>query len=415
MAKSVQLSEKTQVLIEHFNNLAGFNNDLYPLVPVIDAEVLVAWLSNSVLIPAHVTAKTKKELEFTLVSLRVELFRDLLLSMGIKHEILSKQEKAASQLARLKFYFLAISGALFAACEGFDSITTLLSVFSLPALVTLLAGFAFSILSVAVFAGFNLVQVSKNLDIKLTDAPKLLDLYVLQMVEIKSIRKKIASYNLATLSRSDLEHLSCIVLMLQKRLASLGESCQQFAVALNSSKVGVAKAIFGGLSGILFFGSGFFAGQSVAVFLLSLAIAGGVSASFAPVVLFSLAVGFAAFSVYWYVEKVGLQQLISGWFGLDEDKIAGLCEQEQLNMQAQKLNVLQEQVDSMIEKNRILERLTPELTQESDAEKGLAFKALTQVKVSSTIYSFLKAEKDKTIRGMVPGEAVLPCASNSHR
>src|SRR5690606_25009399 len=108
---------------------------------------------------------------------------------------------------------------------------------------------------------------------------------------------------------------------------------------------------------IIFFGSGFFAGQSVAVFLLSLAIAGGVSAGFVPVVLFGLAVGAAAFSLYWFIEKGELQRLISGWFGLDEEKVESLCDQEKLAEHFEELGNLKEKLESTVELRRQLNTL----------------------------------------------------------
>jgi hypothetical protein len=135
----------------------------------------------------------------------------------------------------------------------------------------------------------------------------------------------------------------------------------------------------------------------VAVFLLGLVVSGGVSAGFAPVVLFSLAVGFAAFSLYWYVEKVGLQQLISSWFGLDEEKIEDLCDPEKLDVQSQKLNNLKEKLESTAELTRKLENLIqPTAARELDEGfvlktplKGIAnAREEPKVKISTNIYSF---------------------------
>jgi hypothetical protein len=224
------------------------------------------------------------------------------------------------------------------------------------------------------------------------------------MKEIKSLRKKIDTYKLATLSTEELEHLIKLTAMLHKRFDSLVESCKQFDAALKSPKVKIAKTLFGAVSGILFFGSGFFAGQSVAVFLLGLVISGGVSAGFAPVVLFSLAVGFAAFSLYWYVEKVGLQQLISSWFGLDEEKLEGLCNQEKLDGQSQKLSNLKEKLESTAELTRKLDTFKhPTVVQQMDDDFVLKAppkvtadaSSEPKVKVSANIYSFHQSSAEE--------------------
>lgn len=120
-----------------------------------------------------------------------ELLRDLSTSLNGSDEEIKPVEKEPPVSNKLKFWLLAIAGTLLAACEGFDSITTMMAVLPFPAWVVLCAGILFSALSVVVFYGFDLVQVSQNLEIKLTDTPKLLDLYLLQMEEIKAIRKKL--------------------------------------------------------------------------------------------------------------------------------------------------------------------------------------------------------------------------------
>ena len=286
--------------------------------------------------------KSSKEFEFLLAFLRAELLHDLLLSLdpSLKDQ---KNEKKKSKSAHFKFYLLALAGTILAACEGFDSISTLLGVFSLPSIVTLIAGLAFAGLSVMVFYGFNLVQVANNLDVKLVEAPKLLDLYLQQFNEIKSLRKQINTYKLAKCSLEELKDFELLLGMLEYRLLALNASCKQFKEAVNSPKINFAKNLFGGVAGLLFFGSGFFAGQSVGAFLLGLVMVSA-TPTFLPVVLFSVLVGLAAFSLYWYVEKVGLQQLISGWFGLDEEKIEKLCGQGELEKQAEKLNNLKEKI-----------------------------------------------------------------------
>ncbi len=74
---------------------------------------------------------------------------------------------------QLQFTLLAAAGTLLAACEGFDGITTILSACMFPPYMVFMAGLAFAALSVVVFYGFNLVQVSKNLGVTLKENPKI--------------------------------------------------------------------------------------------------------------------------------------------------------------------------------------------------------------------------------------------------
>jgi hypothetical protein len=289
--------------------------------------------------------KSQQEMEFILASLRAELLHDLLSSMSLQCEDTKKDEPPSSG-ARLKFYLLAIAGTVLAACEGFDSISSMLGLFTLPPVVVLLSAVACSIFSIIIFYGFNLVQVSNNLGVKISETPKLLDIYLQQLNEIKGIRKKINTYKLSELSSEELQHLTKTLEMLTARFDALRGSSKQFAEALDSPKMNIMKNLFAGSAGLLFFGGGFLAGQSAALFLLGF-ILPAVTATAWPVVLFSVVVGCAAFSLYWYVEKVGLQQLISGWFGLDEEKIETLCDSKQLDKQAYKLQNLKEKIIDM--------------------------------------------------------------------
>jgi hypothetical protein len=392
MEKMVGLSKKSQTLIDQYITLGcPKSSSLHSFSTSVDTDVLVSWLYGDVATPTPIPKKSQKEIEFIIASLRAELLRDLLGSMETKEEVV-KEEKPPSKSARLKFYLIAIAGTVLAACEGFDSISTLLGVFALPSTITLLGGCAFAALSVMVFYGFNLAQVSKNLGVKITDAPKLLDLYLLQMGEIKSIRKKINNFKLAELSTDELKQLASIITMLQQRLDALIESSKQFDSALNTPKMKIAKNLFVGVAGLLFFGGGFFAGQSVGVFLLGLVVT-GITPTFLPVILFSVAVGLAAFSLYWYVEKVGLQQLISGFFGLDEEKIKQLCDSEEVVTQVNKLSNLKERVESTAELTQQITLLKQQQNNEQAENKSLSVvtKEASNFKVSNNIYSFHQA------------------------
>lgn len=345
----VNLSPRTLALMGQCNELCPSisleisGNDTH----VADQKAIIDWL-NKKKDHTGLDDKRRRKIEFVLASLHASLLHDLLNPS-------SKEAQPVSHWAKIKFFLLAAAGTLFAVCEGFDSITTMLGIFSLPAFATLLSGLVFSVFSVMVFYGFNLVQISKNLGVTLTDTPKLLDIYHTELHEIKALRMKISKMQYAQLSLEELDTLKDQVLMLGNRVKALSQSSNKFNLALNSKKMKAAKTAFVGLAGILFFGGGFFAGQSVAVFLLGLVLAGA-SATFWPVTLFSIVVGLAAFSLYWYVERIGLEQLISGWFGLDEEKIQDLCATENVNNEYKELMDLHAQLSGV----ETLKRSIPE-------------------------------------------------------
>ncbi len=180
-SKKVVLSQKTQELIEAYLVFQPESATLLQqLVSKPDVTTLLQWLETNDSIGNEGSQKNK---EFVLACLRAELLKDLQLTLKDDEDTSSEAEDSP-QSNRLKFFLLAAAGTLLAACEGFDSVSTVMEVFALPSAVTLAVGIVFSLVSVLVFYGFNLVQLSKNLGVKLTDAPKLLDIYLEQMGQL---------------------------------------------------------------------------------------------------------------------------------------------------------------------------------------------------------------------------------------
>ncbi|MFI4963351.1 MAG: hypothetical protein ACHP6H_05795 [Legionellales bacterium] len=349
LSASVNLSPRTQELLKDYLK-GGPSAQLEKKDSKIDWDDLIAWLNTPIGIDLEA------ELELVVASLCVELLKDLRSSLPGTIENTPVDANIGAD-NRVQFILLVFAGTLVAACEGFDGVTTILSVLSLPAVFVFIAGLAFSLLSILVFCGFDLIQVSRQLNINVMDAPKLLDSYLDQMKEIKLLRNRIESYTLASLTLAELEELQRIICMLEWRLTALKKSSSQFNIALNSPSIHFMKSTFTIMAGLLFFGGGFFAGQSVAVFVLGL-FASSIPA-FWPVVLFSCLVGLAALTVYWYMERPALQKLISGWVGLDEDKIERLCDERKFKKEEIKLERLKHQVADIL-------KLKPELNDVSD-------------------------------------------------
>jgi multisubunit Na+/H+ antiporter MnhC subunit len=358
----------------------------------IEYEQLIACLGNDITISSEIHIDIKQEIEFVLASLRAELLRDLLDSMGGDNTSDKIGEENTSGVATLRFIFLALAGTLLAGCEGFDSITTMLVVLSLPSFLILVTGLGFSILSIIVFYSYDLIQVAKNLGVTLRDAPKLLDIYLQQMNAIKSLRKKIDHYKLAKLSTEELLQLQQTLIMLQVRFQSLTEASVQFDKALNSKEMRLAKALISGAAGLLFFGSGFFAGQSVAMFVAAF-FTSTVLPTFWPVILFSIIVGVAAFALYLHLEQEGLTKLVSRWFGLDEDKIEQLCDQSKLDKECIKLELLREKIISTTQLTKNLDMLQTKLVpvsenDEKQSEVSVREQPALALKISTNIHSF---------------------------
>ena len=206
------------------------------------------------------------------------------------------------------------------------------------------------------------------------------------------------------LSQDNLKQLQCIISMLEKRFTMLTEASKQFELALASENMSIAKTLISGVSGILFFGGGFFAGQSVALFMSGLLI-NSLTPAFWPVIFFSALVGLAAFSIYWYVERPGLDKLVSSWFGLNEENIQKLCDKSFINREIHKLERLKTKV---IGAARLAKRLT-QAGEHMDVDEELVIDSVHEriaidIRTSGNYYSFLKPQEPSALRPKISCE-----------
>lgn len=337
----VNISSGSQKKIRKYWLALGIQN--YETEPSASLNLLelISLLDRDLDTPSEKLIENPK-IEFILVSLQAELLQDLFVSMKGHHDQSDKNNKNSSEMSKFRFFFLTASGILVTACQGFDGILTLLSMFSLSPPIMLGAGLIFTLLSVIIYFGGDLVKVSNILGVQLSEY-RLLDAYLMQLQKIKAIRKKINDYILLDMSASELQQLHQILGALEKRFQSLKAATKQFEEAVNSNTVQMAKTVISGVSALLYFGSGFFAGQSVSLFVSSLALNSTLPISWIAII-FSVIVGLAAVSVYWYVERPGLEKLVTQWFGLNEEIVEKLCDEDLLAKEEKKLAGLREKV-----------------------------------------------------------------------
>ncbi|KTD65388.1 coiled-coil protein [Legionella santicrucis] len=386
----ITISLRSQKWIKKYLLASGVRrNEILPPT-AIKFKTLISWLSTD---PSKFFEKSKKsqKIKFILVSLQTALLRDLGLSMKGEYEKIEKKNNSdSSGMSKIKFLFLTSAGILVTACQGFDGVVTMLSVFALSPSIMLGVGFAFILLSVIVFFGVDLVKVSNALGVKLSEY-KLLDAYLLQLQNIKTIRKKINDYTLVTMSKEDLQRLELILSMLQKRFMFLAVASKQFDEALNSKNMQMIKTAISGVSALFFFGGGFFAGQSVALFISSLVL-DSVLPTFWPIIVFSALVGLSALSIYWYVERPGLEKLVANWFGLNEENVQQLCDKNSLDKETKKLASLKEKVISTTRLTKKLVQLEYEINgNEQSLTSETIRNVMADLRVSTNFYSFLKS------------------------
>ncbi|USQ13502.1 hypothetical protein J2N86_12580 [Legionella lytica] len=378
----VDLSSHSQELLRKFQ-LACALRPQEPIPTTLPLTSFFSWFQEQGTVigsPTH----SQQEIEFLLLSLRTELLHDLCLAMNGEVNLANKPKSDSSLYNTVKLGLLTTAGMLVVACDGFDCVVTIMTIFALPAAVVLASGFIFSTLSIIAFCGFELAKLSDSLDIKLTDAYKLLDVYFQQYNEIKNIRKKIAKYSLLRLPENELQQLGQISTLLEQCFIKLSTVSDQFEQALHDSQMHSVKLALSTIFAVLRFGGSFCAAQTVSLSLFGL-IMTSVSPVSLPVLLCSTLVGFAAMSLFWFVEFPGLESLVSSWLGLDDAKIATLCNRDSLTREQEKLGNLKEHISEAVDTKQQLATLK----QNAQTEDELVS---VTVKASTNRYSFMRSQ-----------------------
>ncbi|KTD07499.1 hypothetical protein [Legionella jamestowniensis] len=352
----IQLSTTSQDLISQLSKKNLNLTTVFQQQTSIERQTLLNWFETV----QHIIAD--EEIAFLIASLNASLLKDFKESINPSKP--KKKEKPTSWRSKAKYVLLAIAGTLYFGCEGFDGVTAIMGAFSaVPTIAIFAVGTLFSVLSIIVFYSFDLVEISKNLGVKKGDTPKLLDVLLDEFQQIKAIRYELSKPLEKT--QQQLEEDKALAVMLLKRHEALNEARDKLKKALNNPYLNAAKMATAAVAGIIFFSGGFFAGQTVA-----LAVAGlfftSVAATFWPVLLASVVIGLAAFSVYWFVERPGIENLISRWKGLDKEKIDALCKSKVVDRETEKLQILLNNIEEKInalKDNAALKGKNNELTQ----------------------------------------------------
>lgn len=388
---SIEISPRTRQLINQYQVACALNQQETPTATSIDYVTLLYWLDDHSALIQNIPEKSRQSAEFVLLLLRAQLLHDLRVSMEGEEKPDTAEESSTSN--KMKLILLTCAGILVTASDGFDCVITIMSTFSLSSAIILASAMAFSLCSIIAFCGIELFKISSSMGVKLKEAHKLLDGYLQQFEEIKRIRKKIGDYNFSKLPKDELDQLAQLISLSQQRLAEIMAASDQFNKVLNSRGVQITKVVLSTIAATLFFGGAFCAGQTASLFILGLFITTITPAS-VPVLLFSLLVGLAALTLYWHLEVPGLKGLISGWFGLNEEKVEKLCNREALTKEEKKLSLLKEELQGTFALKEQLAQQEhvspvteePVLDDESPKEKPKP----SAPSVGTNIYSFMR-------------------------
>ncbi len=272
---------------------------------------------------------------FLIESLRTAILDDL-------HKYFFKENKQnredTSVWGRLRLALIAIAGTGYNICNGFDISVSMLNLFiGIPFWTVFAVGLGLSFVFVILFYGVDLVGISENLHIRISESRRLLDLFHQQALFTQALIEKskqqldIENNNLLEKmvgpSGEDVDiHDLMYWLKIMERLTTHQSDLQSIRVRYQSELeqyyVYLLKWLMAVLAGILYFNSGFFVGQVFATLLFSAFISTSVSMLSWPVMLISCSVGVAALlSVFWFYDRLDVENLVGRWIGLDIDKI----------------------------------------------------------------------------------------------
>ncbi|KTD70881.1 coiled-coil protein [Legionella tucsonensis] len=388
MTIEIDLSLTSQELIAQLVAIDPSLTQTFTNPTKIDKKNLYAWLEQNSKIASGNPAF------FLITSLRASLLKDIYKSLNPGQ--IKEETPKGGMTAKAKYALLALAGTVYFGCEGFDGITAILGVFSsIPTIALFVAGTLFSVLSMVVFYSFDLVEISKNLGIKSTDTKKLLDVLLDEVKQIQAIRMRLAKTSKKT--KEELEEDLQIATMLLQRYKDLEQIRNDLTSASNNPYLQAAKYITAGVAGILFFSGGFFAGQTVALAIAGLFVT-SMAATAWPIIVAGIAVGLAALSVYWFVERPGIENLISRWRGLDKKKMDKLCKSDVVKKETEELEELISSINFKIdllvqhESDQLEIKSLKEELSALEAEKEAA---LLQAQTGEIEISNLKAELEK--------------------
>lgn len=287
----------------------------------------------------------------------------------------TNKAKKNSFISQVQFALLALAGTIFAICDGFDAVTSVLSLFGVfPYWLIFLLGFAFSLLSVVIFLSLAFVEISTNLDVHWGGFKSLLDVFVLQVETVDLIIIKIiqqihqnrirSNINNVTFDdqhhqlkirfeeqNKNLESLFLVYVNLIEVQRDLYQERLYYQNQQNRVQFKIVTYIISIFSGILFFSTGFFAGQSLAVTILNATQAIVFTSDF-PVMLTSIIVGLASFSIFWFAESQNMELMVSRWFGIEKDKFQKLPSLDDLTKSENMFVLLNEDWQERLEFNR---------------------------------------------------------------
>lgn len=271
-------------------------------------------------------------------STKASLLCDLYQSLSDEH--IAPEASKVPWHKQALFYWLVGAGSLLAITEGIDGMASMLSVLpSCSPIWLVMGGGLFSILSLSVFYGFDMVSISQNLGMASNKKPDLLDQYILQIETIEQITNHWLLHLHEINDLSLLLEIDHIREAFKDQLMTFRQVGENYESALNHVGLYCLKKAFSVLTALFYFSGGFFGGQTLAMTMLAMSGL-TVTALSTPVLFSSVFLGVAAMSIFWFFERSGVENLVGQKVGLDQDKIEQLSSKATIDCIESQLDLL---------------------------------------------------------------------------
>jgi hypothetical protein len=339
MTSTIVVSKESKKLLQNFFPLELEN---WPSASTVQSCRVIDWLERPISDP-------KKTI--SIEELRASLLEDLVKSWQIKDY--EAPEKVAPECSQFLFGYLLCAGMILAICEGFDGIVSILNTIALlPASWVFFVGLCFSSLAIIVFLGFDFEKISEKLKIHFSSSSEPIDILLKQVEEINELYQIILK-KLVSNDREELKLLLKAAKMLEKRFAAFDDNRAAYLKILETYPLLIVQKFGALLCGILYFSSGFFSGQSLAIAIVGMVWGTTATLMWWPILATAIAVGLAAFSIYWNLQRPDIEEFLGKWVGVNAEKIKSFAEPNKVRKEREALTVLTKLIEAKLEPSKI--------------------------------------------------------------
>lgn len=274
-----------------------------------------------------------KKTNVTIVN-HLESQNDLLKKLAQQLGIRTGATPRLSPASRIRFYICAIFGMVNNALGGFNGMAAISSLFTNNLWIIIPPALIFALINAIIFVGFDFSQVASRLGIQAFTKPPILTLLLEQKEQLESLCQH-ASELAGSTDLSAQKYAYFIFKMLNQQWHEFKSIKAQWqAQYYLSTTVKRTKQITGYMCTLLFLFCGYFNGQSGALFILGIsnitvALSNPITASIMIGIGILSAMGAASF--YLFLQRHGVESLVSKLMGYDQEAMQTLCDRDRLS------------------------------------------------------------------------------------